>query len=94
MLERSPQALAGGVSSPFRAKAPVPLSSKTAMAPATDVDGNEYIDYQLAWGPMILGYAHPAMVEAAAQVGKPLSYGRSTNSRLRSRREFNRWSLR
>ncbi len=28
----------------------------------TDVDGNTYIDYQLAWGPMILGYGHPGMV--------------------------------
>jgi len=41
-----------------------------------DVDGNEYIDYQLAWGPMILGYNHPAMVESLRrQVEKPLSYG-------------------
>jgi glutamate-1-semialdehyde 2,1-aminomutase len=41
-----------------------------------DVDDNEYIDYQLAWGPMILGYAHPVMVEAVArQAGLPHSYG-------------------
>jgi glutamate-1-semialdehyde 2,1-aminomutase len=40
------------------------------------VDGNEYIDYQLAWGPNILGYSHPRMVEAMrAQAELPSSYG-------------------
>jgi 4-aminobutyrate aminotransferase-like enzyme len=77
MLERSRQALAGGVSSPFRAKAPVPLFFEDGHGVRLrDVDGNEYIDYQLAWGPMILGYAHPAMVERLRRaVEKPLSYG-------------------
>ncbi|MBL8210888.1 MAG: aspartate aminotransferase family protein [Bryobacterales bacterium] len=77
MLERSRRSLAGGVSSPFRAKAPVPLFFENGQgARLTDVDGNEYIDYQLAWGPMILGYNHPAMVERLReQVAKPLSYG-------------------
>jgi glutamate-1-semialdehyde 2,1-aminomutase len=41
-----------------------------------DVDGNEYIDYQLAWGPNILGYNHPRMVEAMRrQAERPYSYG-------------------
>jgi glutamate-1-semialdehyde 2,1-aminomutase len=40
------------------------------------VDGNEYVDYQLAWGPNILGYNHPRMVEAMrAQSERPYSYG-------------------
>src|SRR5579859_5777106 len=30
----------------------------------TDVDGNQYIDYTLAWGPLILGHSHPAIVDA------------------------------
>src|SRR5262245_61644771 len=77
LLERARQSLAGGVSSPFRAKAPVPLYFEDGCGPRLrDVDGNEYIDYQLAWGPMILGYAHPAMVERLRRaVEKPLSYG-------------------
>lgn len=77
MLERSRRALAGGVSSPFRAKAPVPLFFEDGKGSRlTDVDGNEYIDYQLAWGPMILGYSHPGLVEVLRrQVEKPLSYG-------------------
>ena len=77
MLERSRRSLAGGVSSPFRARAPVPLFFENGQGSHLwDVDGNEYIDYQLAWGPMILGYSHPALVERLRrQVEKPLSYG-------------------
>jgi glutamate-1-semialdehyde 2,1-aminomutase len=77
MLQRSRRSLAGGVSSPFRAKAPVPLFFENGRGSRlTDVDGNEYIDYQLAWGPMILGYSHPGLVERLrCQVEKPLSYG-------------------
>jgi glutamate-1-semialdehyde 2,1-aminomutase len=42
----------------------------------TDVDGNEYIDYVLAWGPAILGHAHPAMVEAIqCAAARPHIYG-------------------
>ena len=77
MLERSRRSLAGGVSSPFRARAPVPLFFENGQGSRLwDVDGNEYMDYQLAWGPMILGYNHPTMVESLRrQVEKPLSYG-------------------
>src|SRR5262245_66436189 len=77
MLERSRRSLAGGVSSPFRARAPVPLFFENGQgAHLWDVDGNEYIDYQLAWGPMILGYNHPAMVDRLRpQVERPLRYG-------------------
>ncbi len=77
LLERSSKSLAGGVSSPFRAKAPVPLFLEDGKGSHLwDVDGNEYIDYQLAWGPMILGYSHPRMVaRLRQQVEKPLSYG-------------------
>ncbi|HXI42915.1 MAG TPA: aspartate aminotransferase family protein, partial [Bryobacteraceae bacterium] len=65
LLERARQSLAGGVSSPFRASFPVPLYFADGYgARLRDVDGNEYIDYVLAWGPMILGYGHPAMVGA------------------------------
>jgi glutamate-1-semialdehyde 2,1-aminomutase len=65
LLERAQRSLAGGVSSPFRASFPVPLYfSGGRGSRLRDVDGNEYIDYVLAWGPMILGYAHPAMVDA------------------------------
>ena len=64
-LRRARKSLAGGVSSPFRAEAPVPLYIADASGSRfRDVDGNEYIDYVLAWGPLILGHCHPAVVEA------------------------------
>jgi glutamate-1-semialdehyde 2,1-aminomutase len=41
-----------------------------------DVDGNEYIDYAMAWGPLILGHAPPEVAEAiTAQVRRGLTYG-------------------
>ena len=76
-LERAKRSLAGGVSSPFRVKAPVPLYFRNGYgARLEDVDGNQYIDYCLAWGPMILGYRHPAIVEAMRrQAELPADYG-------------------
>jgi glutamate-1-semialdehyde 2,1-aminomutase len=45
-LERAKRSLAGGVSSPFRVKAPVPLYFRNGCgARLEDVDGNQYIDY-------------------------------------------------
>jgi glutamate-1-semialdehyde 2,1-aminomutase len=77
MLERARQTLAGGVSSPFRAKAPVPLYFQDGCgARLVDVDGNSYIDYTLAWGPNILGYRHPRIVEAVTRAAQgPHTYG-------------------
>ena len=77
MLERAKGSLAGGVSSPFRAKFPVPLYfSGGCGCRLRDVDGNEYIDYALAWGPSILGYAHPKVVEAVQKAAAgPHIYG-------------------
>ena len=57
----------GGVSSPVRAFKAVggePIVMATGKgAHIRDVDGNEYIDYVGSWGPLILGHAHPAVVE-------------------------------
>ena len=52
---------------------------RAAGAEITDVDGNTYVDYVCSWGPLILGHAHPAVVEAvteAAALGT--SYGAPT----------------
>lgn len=76
-MQRARRSLAGGVSSPFRSKAPVPLFFREGAGPRlTDVDGNTYIDYGLAWGPMILGYSHPRVVGAMQeQAAFPLTFG-------------------
>lgn len=77
LLERAKQSLAGGVSSPFRAKFPVPLYFRDGSGPRLqDEDGNWYIDYALAWVPAILGHRHPRLVETYRQVAdRPLIYG-------------------
>src|SRR5690606_35206285 len=44
-----------------------------------DADGNEYLDYVGSWGPMILGHAHPKVLEAVhAAVDRGTSYGAPT----------------
>ncbi len=77
LLDRARRSLAGGVSSPVRGTAPVPLYFATGAGPRLqDVDGHWYLDYAAAWGPMILGYSHPALVAAAHRAAeRPLSYG-------------------
>lgn len=77
LLRRSAKTLVGGVSSPFRAKAPIPLFLADARGSRiTDVDGNSYIDYALGWGPLILGHRHPKIVEAVSrQAHGPHIYG-------------------
>ena len=74
------QVIAGGVNSPVRAFASVggePVFFKSAKGSRfRSEDGREYIDYVGSWGPMILGHAHPEVLEAvmaAAQDG--LSFG-------------------
>ncbi len=77
LLNRARKSLAGGVSSPFRARAPIPLYLTEAEGSRIrDADGNTYIDYSLAWGPLILGHKHPALVERLQQqAGRPHIYG-------------------
>lgn len=73
----------GGVNSPVRAFAGVggtPIfMHKAAGSKIYDTEDNEYIDYVGSWGPMILGHAHPKVIEAvkaAAEDG--LSFGTPT----------------
>ena len=76
VFERAQQFMPGGVSSPVRAFKAVgghpPVIAYGAGPRVTDVDGNSYIDYVCAYGPLILGHAHPAVVgvlQAAAERG-------------------------
>ncbi len=71
LMERARALLPGGVSSPVRAYGAVggepPVIASGAGALLTDVDGREYVDYVCSWGPLILGHAHHAVVEAVRQ---------------------------
>ena len=80
LYERACAVLPGGVNSPvraFRAVGGPPIFYREAAgARFTDEDGNSYLDYVMSWGPLILGHAHPAVVEAVrAAAGRGLSYG-------------------
>jgi glutamate-1-semialdehyde 2,1-aminomutase len=73
LLTRASRWMPQGVSSPFRAWAPVPLYIADASGcRLIDVDGNHYVDYGLAWGPLILGHRHPRLAEAVrVQADRP-----------------------
>jgi glutamate-1-semialdehyde 2,1-aminomutase len=80
--------LVGGVNSPVRAFKGVggspffAASGKGAIV--TDVDGNEYVDYVLSWGPLVLGHAHPIVEEAVKKaLEKGASFGIPTEAEIR-----------
>ncbi|WP_338055066.1 glutamate-1-semialdehyde 2,1-aminomutase [Sulfobacillus harzensis] len=71
-FERAKSVIAGGVNSParsFRAVGgdPPVVMDRGEGAWLIDVDGNRYIDYLAAFGPLILGHSHPQVVEAVRQ---------------------------
>jgi glutamate-1-semialdehyde 2,1-aminomutase len=74
LFERAKQRIPGGVNSPVRAFKSVgrnPLFiSRANGAYLWDADGNRYIDYVGSWGPMILGHAHPRVIEALEQTAR------------------------
>jgi glutamate-1-semialdehyde 2,1-aminomutase len=56
-----------------------------------DVDGNEYIDYVLSWGPLVLGHAAPMVLDALRDVmERGTSFGIPTDWRSRSPSSFDR----
>jgi len=68
LYARALQYLPGGVNSPVRAMRAIgrdPLFVERAEgAELQDVDGNRYVDWMCSWGPLILGHADPAILEA------------------------------
>ncbi|WP_261763806.1 glutamate-1-semialdehyde 2,1-aminomutase [Pseudonocardia asaccharolytica] len=87
MFERASRAIPGGVNSPVRAFNAVggtPRFMVSARGPwLTDADGVRYVDLVSSWGPMILGHAHPAVVEAVrAAAGHGLSFGAPTPAEI------------
>ncbi|HHT9153486.1 MAG TPA: glutamate-1-semialdehyde 2,1-aminomutase [Candidatus Hypogeohydataceae bacterium YC40] len=73
----------GGVNSPVRAFGPVgryPLFIKSGSGcRITDIDENSYIDYVCSWGPLILGHAHPKVIQKVKSVAeKGTSFGAPT----------------
>lgn len=80
LLERATRVIPGGVNSPvraFRAVGGTPRFIAEASGPwLTDVDGRRYVDLLCSWGPMILGHAHPDVLQAVrTAAAKGFSFG-------------------
>jgi glutamate-1-semialdehyde 2,1-aminomutase len=80
---RAKKVIPGGVNSPVRAFKSVGLTpvymERGAGSRVYDIDGNEYIDYVASWGPLIMGHAHPEVVEAIKRTAeKGTSFGAPT----------------
>lgn len=83
----------GGVNSPVRAFSAVGGTPRFITSAnghwLTDADGNRYVDLVCSWGPMILGHAHPAIVEAVQRVAADgLSFGAPTPAETELAREL------
>lgn len=83
LFEEAQRYIPGGVNSPvraFRGVGGTPLFFSHAEGPwLIDEDDNRYVDYVGAWGPLILGHRHPAVIEALqTQLNRGLGYGAST----------------
>lgn len=84
LFNESKKFLPGGVDSPVRAIKPYPFFAESAKgSKITDVDGNSYIDYCLAYGPMVLGHSNPDVIaEVEKQLVKGSAYGVPTEKEI------------
>ena len=88
LWQEANKVLVGGVNSPVRAFKGVggtPFFVTSGRGPTiTDADGNEIIDYVLSWGPLVLGHAHPHVVEAVTKaMENGASFGIPTEAEIR-----------
>lgn len=83
LFSQAKKYIPGGVNSPVRAFAGVGgdpvFISKASGSRVTDSNGREYIDYVGSWGPMILGHAHPKVIQTVTEQARlGLSFGAPT----------------
>jgi glutamate-1-semialdehyde 2,1-aminomutase len=87
LFDKSQELIPGGVNSPvraFRSVGGTPIFFKKGLGSKLwDVDGKEYIDYINSWGPMIVGHAHPVVINAVQEAAaNSLSFGAPTGLEL------------
>ncbi|RDI52010.1 glutamate-1-semialdehyde 2,1-aminomutase [Nocardia mexicana] len=87
LFERAAAIIPGGVNSPVRAFKSVGGTPRFIASARgctlTDADGNDYVDLVCSWGPMILGHAHPAVVEAVQRAAVDgVSFGAPTEAEI------------
>ena len=85
LYEKAKKLMPGGVNSPVRAFTPYPFfTSRARGSKIIDVDGNAYVDYCLAYGPLILGHSPQRVVaEVRKQLNKGTMYGTPTEMELK-----------
>ncbi|MBM4438810.1 MAG: glutamate-1-semialdehyde 2,1-aminomutase [Candidatus Rokubacteria bacterium] len=88
LLKAAERVMPGGVNSPVRAYRGVggtpPFIARGEGSRITDVDGKSYVDFVGSWGPLILGHAPAAVVEAIAETARRgTSYGAPTELEVR-----------
>ena len=87
LYARAQRLLPGGVNSPVRAmraisRDPIFIASGHGSR-IRDVDGNEYVDWVSSWGPLILGHAHPEVIEAVIAAARSgTSFGAPTEGEV------------
>ncbi len=87
LWDRARAVLPGGVNSPvrsFRSVGGTPFFVERGEGPyLVDTEGRRYIDYIMSWGPMVMGHAHPLIVEALEdQLTRGTSYGAPTEAEV------------
>jgi glutamate-1-semialdehyde 2,1-aminomutase len=87
-FEQAKKVIPGGVNSPVRAYKSVGLTpvfvERASGCRIYDIDGNEFVDYIGSWGPLIVGHAHPEVVEAIKRTAeKGTSFGAPTELETR-----------
>jgi glutamate-1-semialdehyde 2,1-aminomutase len=88
LFEKAQKSIPGGVNSPVRAFRSVGgdpvFVARGKGAHLWDVDGKEYLDFVGSWGPLIVGHAHPEVLEAIAQAAADgTSFGAPTEREVR-----------
>jgi len=87
LYQQAQRLLPGGVNSPVRAmrsigRDPIFIASGRGST-ITDVDGNDYIDWVSSWGPLILGHAHPEVIQAITRAANHgTSFGAPTEAEV------------
>ncbi|MFZ5511982.1 MAG: glutamate-1-semialdehyde 2,1-aminomutase [Pseudomonadota bacterium] len=87
LFQKAQRFIPGGVNSPVRAFRSVGGTPRFFVSGSgsrvTDADGKEYIDYVGSWGPLVLGHAHPEVVQAVqAAAARGLSFGAPTEAEV------------
>jgi glutamate-1-semialdehyde 2,1-aminomutase len=87
LFARAQRHIPGGVNSPVRAFGSVGgtprFFTRGAGSRVWDANNQEYIDYVGSWGPLILGHAHPAVIEAVEKAARNgLSFGAPTEAEI------------